>query len=91
MCMLHTGEIHYRMKILVDIMSGDWYSWTHAAIGLRLRRIIMLKDYLILDLTEILTEIHISQDATVLLLDKESAEGLIEMIREQLGEFENNY
>ena len=48
----------------------------------------MLKDYLILDLTEILTEIHITQDATVLLLDKESAEGLIEMIREQLEEFE---
>ena len=50
----------------------------------------MLKDYLILDLTEILTEIHISQDATVLLLDKESAEGLIEMIQEQLEKFENN-
>lgn len=49
----------------------------------------MLNDYLILDLTEILTEIHITQDATVLLLDKESAEGLIEMIQEQLEEFEN--
>ncbi len=48
----------------------------------------MLKDYLILDLTEILTEIHITQNATVLLLDKESAEGLIDMIRQQLEEFD---
>ncbi len=48
----------------------------------------MLKDYLILDLTEILTEIHVTQNATVLLLDKESAEGLIDMIRQQLEEFD---
>lgn len=86
--MLYTGEIHYRMKIFVDKGFGVLYSMTHTAMVLRLRRIIMLKDYLILDLTEILTEIHISQDATVLLLDKESAEGLIEMIQEQLEEFE---
>lgn len=48
----------------------------------------MLREYVILDLTEILTEIHVTQNATVVLLDKESAEGLVGMIQEQLAEME---
>lgn len=47
---------------------------------------IALEDYIILDLTEILSELYTTQDGTFLLIDRESAEGLAEMIQKQLME-----
>lgn len=48
-----------------------------------------LDEYLILELTEILSEVITTQDGTFLLIDVESAEGLVEMIQEQIKELRN--
>lgn len=48
-----------------------------------------LDEYLILELTEILSEVITTQDGTFLLIDVESAEGLVEMIQEQIEELRN--
>lgn len=45
-----------------------------------------LDEYLILELTEILSEVITTQEGTFLLIDVESAEGLVEMIQEQIKE-----
>lgn len=48
----------------------------------------MSKQQVIVNIAEILTEFTIIEDGMFLVLDKESAEGLIDMIREQLAEME---
>lgn len=45
-----------------------------------------LDEYLILELTEILSEVITTQEGTFLFIDVESAEGLVEMIQEQIKE-----